>query len=97
MFEIIFLIILSGYFIQSVVFIIGASRKFTKVRDEDLPTATVIVAARNEEENILRCLKSLDMIVYDKNKLEIILVDDKSTDKTGKIIDEFIAGKTKFK
>jgi cellulose synthase/poly-beta-1,6-N-acetylglucosamine synthase-like glycosyltransferase len=80
-----------------VVFIIGTSRKFTKIRDEDLPTATVIVAARNEEENILRCLMSLDGIIYEYNKLEIILVDDKSTDDTDKIIDEFIAGKPKFK
>ena len=67
------------------------------MNDDDLPSATVIVAARNEEENILRCLISLDNIVYDDKKLEIILVDDKSTDNTGQIIDEFILNKPKFK
>ncbi len=97
MFEIIFLIVLSGYFIQSVVFIIGASKRFPKIKENELPNASVIVAARNEEENILRCLQSLDNLVYPKGKLEIILVDDKSTDSTGIIIDEFIAGKPRFK
>jgi cellulose synthase/poly-beta-1,6-N-acetylglucosamine synthase-like glycosyltransferase len=97
MFEIIFLIVLSGYFIQSVIFIIGASRKFTRLNDSELPAATVIVAARNEEKNILRCLISLDNIVYDEDKLEIIIVDDKSNDNTGQIINEFIKDKLKFK
>jgi len=97
MFEIIFLLTLSGYFIQSVIFIIGASRKYLRLKYELLPSATVIVAARNESQNILLCLKSLNNIEYDEDKLEIILVDDNSTDGTGKIIDEFIAGKPKFK
>ena len=97
MFEIIFLVVLSGYFIQSVLFVIGAAKRFPKIKEEDLPSATVIVAARNEEENILNCLESLEHLEYPEGKLEIILVDDKSTDSTGKIIDDFIAGKEKFK
>ncbi len=97
MFEIIFIVVLSGYFIQSAMFIIGVSRRFPKIKEEYLPTATIIVAARNEQDNILRCLKSLDKLIYPEGKLEIILVDDKSTDSTGKIIDEFISGKNKFK
>ncbi len=97
MFEIIFLIVLSGYFLQSVIFIIGVSRKFPKIKEEDFPSATVIVAARNEADNIQRCINSLDKLIYPEGKLEIILVDDKSTDDTGKIIDEFISGKSKFK
>ena len=97
MFEIIFLIVLCGYFIQSVLFIIGVRKYFPRLKKEELPTATIIVAARNEENNILRCLKSLDNLVYPDDKLEVILVDDRSTDNTGKIIDDFISGKEKFK
>ncbi len=97
MLEIIFLIALSGYFIQSVIFVIGTSKKFPKIKETQLPSATVIVAARNEEKNILRCMKSLDNLIYAEGKLEIILVDDRSTDATGKIIDEFICDKPKFK
>ncbi|MEO8399474.1 MAG: glycosyltransferase [Ignavibacteriaceae bacterium] len=97
MFEIIFLIVLSGYFIQSVLFTIGVSKKFPKIKEEEFPTATIIVGARNEQDNILRCLKSLDELTYPEGKLEIILVDDKSDDSTGKIINDFIQGKNKFK
>ncbi len=97
MFEIIFLIILSGYFIQSVFFSIGASKKFKKLSSDKIPTATVIVAARNEEKNIIRCLESLSNLYYPVGKLEIFVVDDKSTDATGKMIDEFIADKPIFK
>jgi len=97
MLEIIFLIALSGYFIQSALFIIGASRRFPKNGPANLPKATVIVAARNEGENILRCLNSLNNLEYPEDRLEIIIVDDKSTDATGKIIDEFICDKHKFK
>ena len=87
--EIVFLIALAGYFIQSVLFIIGCSKKFPKVEENDLPDVSVIVAARNEEENILRCLKSLDKLEYPEDKLQIILVDDRSNDNTGNIIDNF--------
>jgi len=95
--EIIFLIILSGYFIQSVIFIIGAKKKFSRLNDDELPTATVIVAARNEESNIKRCLNSLGMLEYPEGKLEILIVDDRSTDKTGEIIDEFISERENFR
>ncbi len=97
MFEIIFLIVLSGYFIQSVLFAIGASKIFPRLKESELPSATVIVAARNEENNIIRCLDSLDKLIYPDGKLEIIIVDDKSTDSTGKLVEEFIAGKERFK
>ena len=94
--ELIFLIILCGYFFQSALFIIGVKKKFNRLNDENLPAVTVIVAARNEEDKILRTLESLDKLEYPEGKLEIIIVDDRSTDKTGLIIDEFIAGKTIF-
>ena len=97
MFEIIFTIVVSVYFILLAVFTLGAKISFGKIKKKDLPTTTVIVAARNEKKNILQCLKSLDNLKYPENKLEIIIVDDNSTDSTGKIIAEFIAGKPKFK
>jgi len=97
MFEIIFLIFLSGYFIQSILFSIGVKKSFPKIKEDELLPVSVIVAARNEEDNILNCMKSLDELVYPSEKLEIIIVDDKSTDKTGGIIDNFISGKEKFK
>lgn len=97
MFEIIFFIVICAYFIQSVIFVIGVGKRFPTMEETNLPTVSVIVAARNEEENILRCLESLDKLIYPDGKLEIILVDDKSTDNTGEIIKNFISGKKRFR
>ena len=94
--ELIFLIILSGYFVQSILFVIGAKKKFTRLSDKQLPTVTVVVAARNEEDKILRTLESLNKLEYPDGKLEVFIVDDNSSDNTGSIIDEFISGKTIF-
>lgn len=97
MFELIFLIFLSSYFLQTVVFLIGTKKKFRQLKESELPSVSIIVAARNEEENILRCMTSLDNLIYPEGKLEILLVDDRSTDKTGALISQFIEGKTKFR
>lgn len=97
MFEIIFLIFVSLYFIQIIIFIIGLQKKFSQLDDTDLPSASVIVAAKNEEENILRCLQSLSELEYPENKLEIIIVNDHSDDKTQEIIDSFIIDRKSFK
>ncbi len=96
-FELFFLIGLSLYLIQLFVFTIGASAKYKKIKEEQYPSASLIVAARNEELNIIECLTSLDKLEYPENKLEIIIVNDHSTDSTGALIDEFIKGKARFK
>lgn len=97
MFETFFIIAVSLYFIQLFILIIGAQKKFPKLKENELPTISVVVAARNEEENILRCLESLDKLEYPSEKIEIIIVNDHSSDRTNSIISEFIAGKEKFK
>jgi len=97
MFEIIFIVAVSLYFLQSVLFLIGATKKYPKIKDEALPNISVVVAARNEEKNIKRCLISLDELIYDSDKIEIIIINDKSNDKTLEIIEEFISDKPKFK
>jgi len=97
MFELIFLFAMSGYFLQTVWFLLGLQKRFPKKSFDELPEATVIVAARNEEKNIPACLEALHNLEYPEGKLEIIIVDDKSTDKTGEIITSFISDKPKFK
>jgi cellulose synthase/poly-beta-1,6-N-acetylglucosamine synthase-like glycosyltransferase len=97
MFEIIFLSIIATYFVFITVIIVGASKSFEKLDDADLPSVSIIVAARNEENDILECIQSLDKLEFPEEKIEIILVDDNSTDRTGEIIDEFISDKPKFK
>jgi cellulose synthase/poly-beta-1,6-N-acetylglucosamine synthase-like glycosyltransferase len=53
--------------------------------DADLPSITLVVAARNEARNIEAGVRSL--LALDYPKLELIAVNDRSTDDTGKILD----------
>lgn len=47
---------------------------------------TVIIPARNEEANIDNCLRAVAAQVYPPALLEIIVVNDQSTDKTAEIV-----------
>lgn len=53
---------------------------------EELPFISIIVPARNEEKNIKRCINSLTKLKYPPELMEIIIVNDRSTDKTEKYI-----------
>lgn len=97
MLEIIFLILVSGYFIISATLVIGAKKIYLQLTEEQLPSVSVVVAARNEAKNILSCLESLNKLIYPENKIEIIIVDDASTDGTGSIIKDFVKDKPVFK
>ncbi len=50
-----------------------------------IPSVTIVVPARNEEESIEQCLSSL--LALDYPNYEIIAVDDRSTDATGVVMD----------
>lgn len=52
---------------------------------------SVVIAARNEEENIGRCIEALLQQDYPKEQMEIIVVDDQSTDRTNDIISGYAA------
>lgn len=54
-----------------------------------LPTISVVVPAHNEELTIERCLESLYSNNYPGTKLEVIVANDGSTDKTEAIVREF--------
>ena len=95
--EVIFLILTAGYFIISAVLILGAKKSFPQLKDDELPSISIVVAARNEEKNILTCLRSLDELTYPDNKIEVIVIDDASTDNTLKITSNFIHGKIRFR
>jgi cellulose synthase/poly-beta-1,6-N-acetylglucosamine synthase-like glycosyltransferase len=61
-------------------------------RKEDLeytPRVSVVVPAYNEGEFIGDCIQSLLSLDYPKDKLEVIVVNDGSTDKTREICESF--------
>ena len=53
------------------------------------PTISILIPARNEERVIHRLLQRMTELTYPKDKLDVIVIDDASTDQTGKIADDF--------
>jgi chlorobactene glucosyltransferase len=53
------------------------------------PLISVLIPARNEEENIETCLKSLQK--QDYPNFEILVLDDNSTDRTAEIVEKMAA------
>lgn len=62
--------------------------------DKELPTLTVAIPARNETPDLVECLTSV--IASDYPKLEIIVLDDCSHDKTPDIIKQFAHDGVRF-
>lgn len=58
-----------------------------RASDADAPSVTVIVSARNEERDLPRCLASLLALDYPAGKLQVVLINDRSTDGTAALID----------
>ncbi len=50
---------------------------------------SVIIPARNEEENIKKCLQSIINQKYPQHLFEVIVIDDHSTDNTSSIVSSF--------
>jgi glycosyltransferase involved in cell wall biosynthesis len=53
------------------------------------PTVSVIVAARNQEKYIGRCIRSILNQTYPREKYEVIVVNDASEDRTGYALELF--------
>jgi chlorobactene glucosyltransferase len=63
--------------------------------DKDLPFVSILVPARNEEDKISRCLKSL--LAQDYPNFELVVIDDRSTDRTGELIAELAKSDPRIK
>lgn len=49
------------------------------------PLVSVVIAARDEEENISRRIKNLSSMDYPKESLQVIIISDGSSDSTGEV------------
>jgi len=90
-----FSIIFVAYMIRHLIFV-GCVALRRKANDNYqghagffLPTVTIIVPAKNEERVISRLLSRITRLTYPEEKLTVIVVDDNSTDATGRIADAF--------
>ena len=60
--------------------------KTSTKKNDHQPFFSILVCAKNEEENISRCIDNLNQIRYPKDKYEIIIINDNSTDQTLSIL-----------
>lgn len=57
----------------------------------ELPTVSILIPAHNEEVVIEQTIQSMIALRYDKTKLEVIVINDNSSDNTGHIADLYAA------
>ena len=67
--------------------LLGLSRRYP--RSDKLPPVSLVICLRNEEHNLPVLFQALNNIDYPQDRLEIILVNDQSTDGTVALIGEY--------
>jgi glycosyltransferase involved in cell wall biosynthesis len=70
-------------------------KNFAPASDADCPRISILFAARDEEEKLPAALATLMDLDYPE--LEVIAVDDRSKDATGRILDEFAAAHSRLR
>lgn len=95
----IILFITAFYIICIAAFTVGLynlRERFDNVDKSIKTKVSVLIAARNEEENIENLLLSLYNQTYEKELFEVIIIDDQSEDKTKDIINTFVDNNKDF-
>lgn len=90
-FELVILTFVALYCLQSMVLYVGSGR-LNYEKTDCLIDATVLVALRDEAATVAECIESLLSQDYPRHKFNILLINDRSTDRTPQIIHEY-AGK----
>jgi cellulose synthase/poly-beta-1,6-N-acetylglucosamine synthase-like glycosyltransferase len=92
-----FLILTTAIYIWWVLGFVRGLGKLPVGRNEKLYTVSVIIPARNEEKNIRACLESVLGQTYPADNYEVIVVDDRSTDRTASLAAETAAQQPRVK
>ena len=88
--------ILGGFCLMYIIIIVWftfgwfSTNEYLPLREKHKTKVSVIIPARNEENNIIDCLNDLINQNYPKDLFEIIIIDDDSTDKTKYLVNDFI-------
>jgi len=91
----IYILLLAGilYFTRILIYSVGSKRerRYSYPNEDKISKEfiSVIIPARNEENNIKRCVESLLDSDYPNDKYEIIIVNDRSEDNTLNILKEY--------
>jgi len=62
-----------------------------QMRSEDLPGVTILVPAHNEEVVLASTIESLLHLDYPRDRMEIIVIEDSSTDRTRRLVEHMMA------
>jgi len=96
--EVVFLFstaLMIAYLIRHYVFTLTVLRRTKKARANVAadakyePTVSILIPARDEEQVIGRLLQRMTELTYPRNKLQVITIDDASSDSTRQIAEEF--------
>jgi len=82
----IFLSVLT-YALQSVLIYIG-TRRLNYPKTNHLPKISILVALRDEEQTLEACVESLLQLDYPKKSLRILLINDRSSDRTSELVEK---------
>lgn len=86
---IISIILLSFYLIRTLIFKIGFEKQYLlnrAIKSASNLNVSILVPARDEENNIGTCIDSLISCDFPKDQFEIIAINDRSSDDTSKIL-----------
>ncbi|MBD2301987.1 glycosyltransferase family 2 protein [Nostoc sp. FACHB-87] len=83
--------------IHALVVIFAKPRRYQKEMQGNLPSVSLLVAAKNEEAVIGKLVKNLCNLEYPDGQYEVWIVDDNSTDKTPQILAELAQEYKKLK
>ncbi len=85
-----------AYLVRHYIFTITVLREANKNKKSSVvaastfePTVTILIPAHNEEKVIGRLLQRITELTYPKNKLQVIVINDASSDRTGAIAKDY--------
>ncbi|NWG10382.1 glycosyltransferase family 2 protein [Candidatus Bathyarchaeota archaeon] len=98
-------IFMAVYLVRHYIFTVTVLKNVSRNRELDAVTAVeacppqvlILIPAHNEERVIGRLLQRITELTYPKEKTQIIVIDDASTDDTGKIAKQYSATYTYIK
>lgn len=80
--------------VQYMLLLLLAKKNWKDHRKESqgpLPSVSILIAVRNEEKDLPRLLESLECLDYPSEKLEILIADDQSEDRTPELLSTWAA------
>jgi cellulose synthase/poly-beta-1,6-N-acetylglucosamine synthase-like glycosyltransferase len=86
-----FLAVISAFYLASVLLLLRGLLSLPKTGDPANLNFSVVIAAHNEENNIGACLDSILAQNMPPDRLEIIVVNDRSTDRTAEVVSGYIS------